>query len=60
MKTKVIALVMTIVLVMSSLSGCEFDLPKLPGKTTALTLSPENTSVTTADGITVNVGNYVL
>lgn len=60
MKTKVIALVMTIVLVMSSLSGCEFDLPKLPGKTTALTLSPENTSVTTADGITVNVGNYIL
>ncbi len=53
MKTKVIALLLAIVLVLSLLSGCG-------GKSQTLTLSPETTAVTTSDGITVDVGSYVL
>ena len=52
-KTKVIALLLAIVLALSLLSGCG-------GKSQTLTLSPETTAVTTDDGITVDVGSYVL
>ena len=53
MKTKVIALLLAIILALSLLSGCG-------GKSQTLTLSPETTAVTTSDGITVDVGSYVL
>lgn len=53
MKTKLFASFLAILLVASLFSGCS------AGKETA-TLSPENTSVTTKSGITVDVGDYVL
>lgn len=70
MKTKAIALLTAFALVLTLLSGCggsttesavesavEFQ---TQSRTGALTLSPEVTSVTTGDGITVDVGDYVL
>lgn len=60
MKTKVIALLLAIVLVLSLLSGCGDSPAEKDGKPQTLTLSPETTSVTTDDGITVDVGSYVL
>ena len=60
MKTKAIALLLAIVLVLSLLSGCGGSPAEKAGKSQALTLSPETTAVTTSDGITVDVGDYVL
>lgn len=67
MKTKVIALLLAIVLVLSSLTGCVSRPAEQSGNPTEqtestkdLTLSPETTAVTTADGITVDVGDFVL
>lgn len=57
MKTKAIALFLAIVLALSLLSGCGGS---PAGKSQTLTLSPETTAVTTSDGITVDVGDYVL
>ena len=72
MKTKVIALILVIVLTLSSLSGCGSRPTENPGTSPkqsqeqsqeqpqALMLSPETTAVTTSDGVTVDVGDYVL
>ena len=60
MKTKVIALLLAIALVLSSLSGCGGPPTEQVENVKDLTLSPENTAVTTDDGITVDVGDYVL
>lgn len=67
MKTKVIALLLAIALVLSSLTGCVSRPAEQSGNPTEqtestkdLTLSPETTAVTTADGITVDVGDFVL
>ena len=70
MKTKVIAVFLTFALILSSLSGCgskpadNTETPQAQTQTEtqpkALTLSPEATAVTTDDGITVDVGGYVL
>ena len=60
MKTKVTAFLSAIVLVLSLLSGCGGNPADKPGKKDGLTLSPETTAVTTSDGITVDVGGYVL
>ena len=60
MKTKVIALLLAIALVLSSLSGCGGPPTEQVENVKDLTLSPENTAVTTADGITVDVGDFVL
>lgn len=67
MKTKVIALLLAIALMLSSLSGCGGPPTEQSGNPTEqtestkdLTLSPETTAVTTADGITVDVGDFVL
>lgn len=57
MKTKIIAILLAIVLVLSLLSGCGGS---PAGKSQTLTLSTETTAVTTNDGITVDVGDYVL
>ena len=67
MKTKALTLLLAIVLVLSSLSGCGGPPTEQSGNPTEqtestkdLTLSPETTAVTTADGITVDVGDFVL
>ena len=67
MKTKVIALLLAIALVISSLTGCGSRLTESSenpseqsGNVKEITLSPENTAVTTDDGITVDVGDFVL
>ena len=60
MKTKVIALLLAIALVLSSLSGCGGPLTEQVENVKVFTLSPENTAVTTDDGITVDVGDFVL
>ena len=60
MKTKVIALLLAIALVLSSLSGCGGPPTEQVENVKDLTLSPETTAVTTADGITVDVGDFVL
>ena len=67
MKTKVLALLLAIALVLSSLTGCVSRPAEQSGNPTEqtestkdLTLSPETTAVTTADGITVDVGDFVL
>lgn len=67
MKTKVIALLLAIAPVLSSLTGCVSRPAEQSGNPTEqtestkdLTLSPETTAVTTADGITVDVGDFVL
>lgn len=70
MKTKATALLLAIVLVVSSLTGCGLlteqlgnlteQMGNLTGQsesTKNLTLSPEATSATTDDGITVDVGD---
>lgn len=56
MKTKLLAFILAIVTVLSLLSGCGGN----GSKSEKMTLSPEATSVTTPDGITVDVGDYVL
>lgn len=60
MKAKVLALLLAIVLVLSSLTGCVSRPAEQVENVKDLTLSPENTAVTTDDGITVDVGDYVL
>ncbi len=60
MKTKATAFLLTIALVLSLLTGCGGNPTEKAGKPQALALSPETTAVTTNDGITVDVGNYVL
>ena len=60
MKTKVTALLLAIITVLSLLSGCGGSPTEKTGKKGELTLSPETTAVTTSDGITVDVGDYVL
>ncbi len=60
MKTKVMAFLLAIVLVLSLLSGCGGSPTEKTGKNGAHTLSPETTAVTTSDGITVDAGDYVL
>ena len=60
MKTKVIALLLAIALMLSSLSGCGGPPTEQVENVKDLTLSPETTAVTTADGITVDVGDFVL
>lgn len=57
MKAKATALLLSIALTLSLLSGCGGS---PAGKSQTLTLSPETTAVTTSDGITVDVGDYVL
>ena len=66
MKTKILALFLTIAVLLPTLSGCGGDPtgtpedPHSPEQSEALTLSPEKTSVSTSDGITVEIGDYVL
>ncbi len=60
MKTKVIAFLLAAIMILSLLSGCGGNSADKPGKKGELTLSPETTAVTTSDGITVDVGDYVL
>ena len=60
MKTKVIAFILAAIMILSLLSGCGGNPADKPGKKGELTLSPETTAVTTSDGITVDVGGYVL
>lgn len=56
MKTRLIAILMAVTMVLTTLTGCGGS----AGSGKAYTLSPEETSVTTKDGITVDVGAYVL
>ena len=58
MKRKIISVLLAAAMLSSLLAGCGG--PDGGGKSEALTLSPETTSVTTSDGITVVVGDYVL
>ena len=58
MKRKIISVLLAAAMLSSLLAGCGG--PDGGGKSEALTLSPEMTSVTTSDGITVVVGDYVL
>lgn len=67
MKTRIIALLLAIALVISSLTGCgsrptesSENPSEQSGNVKDLTLSPENTAVTTDDGITVDVGDFIL
>lgn len=60
MKTKVTSLLLAMVLVLSLLGGCGGSPAGEPEKSQTLTLSPEMTVATTDDGITVDVGDYVL
>ena len=57
MKRKIISVLLAAAMLSSLLAGCGGT---GGGKSEALTLSPEMTSVTTSDGITVVVGDYVL
>ena len=58
MKRKIISVLLAAAMLSSLLAGCGG--PGGGGKSEALMLSPETTSVTTSDGITVEVGDYVL
>ena len=64
MKTKATALLLSIAMTLSLLSGCGGSPKEKMEASSAheqeLTLSPETTAVTTNDGITVDVGDYVL
>ena len=60
MKKKVISILLTIAMMLSLLSGCGGSPTEKAGKSQSLTLSPEATAVTSDDGITVDVGDYVL
>ena len=57
-RAKMILSTAAVALSCALLAGCGG--PDGGGKSEALTLSPETTSVTTSDGITVVVGDYVL
>ncbi len=50
---KLISIILAISLLMAVFAGCG-------GKTETTALSPENTSITTRDGVTVELGDYVL
>ncbi len=52
MKKRTICLALAVTMIIGLLTGC--------GKSRTYTLSPEKTAITTADGITVDVGDYVL
>ena len=60
MKKKTTALFLASIMIVSLLSGCGGSSTGKTGKKDSLTLSPETTSVTTSDGITLDVGDYVL
>lgn len=53
-KHKWIAVLLTALLIMTTLSSCQSN------SSPNLEMSPQNTSVTTKDGVTVDVGNFVL
>ena len=57
MKRKIISMLLAAAMLSSLLAGCSGP---GGGKSETLTLSPEATTVTTSDGITVEVGDYVL
>ncbi len=59
MKKRLTAALLAAALALSGLSGCVPKLP-LPAQKSQSELSPENTSMTTAEGVTVYVGDFLL
>lgn len=57
---KGMSIILVIVLLISNLTGCAGQTENTENANETMSLSSENTSMTTTDGVTVDVGPYVL